>query len=121
MISGSGKSVASRQLKSDAVDGGEERTGVARGDLPEGGGGLVFISFCCSATVRSKQGRSRGHWWEKSNSWNRRICACAFQAFAAAFSQIAETLHIIFRAAAVPFNVTPQHLLHYATVDIQAE
>lgn len=68
MISGSGKNVASRQLKSDAVDGGEERTGVVKGDLPEGGGGLVFISFCCSATVRSKQGRSRGHWWEKSNS-----------------------------------------------------
>lgn len=92
---GAGKSVASRQLESNAVvvaKSGQMQSGETY--LREGGAWCSYRSVAQLLSVPTKTG-SRRHWWEKSNGKNRRTCACEFQAFAA-FSQISETLYIIF-------------------------
>lgn len=53
---GGGRIVDNRQFTSDGNGGGDGGR-VLQEDLPEGGGGLVFILVCCSTAFCSKQDR----------------------------------------------------------------
>lgn len=73
---------------------------VLLGDLPEGGGGLVFMLICCSTDFCSKEGRMSNARGEKSKK--RSACGCGLQAHDA-FSQISENLihHLPHRGCAL--------------------